>query len=221
MTCENSIMGSKKKLANGMLLSVGVWMMMSYSTFGMKSLNDDNNLNDNPLIGNNPGKNLNNGIPIKINEQITNYKPIPKVDDIDMEINETKYDTIKDDKKKQEVLSTDIIHNVFDKDNDLKKCIEDIEKKEDFTVKYARCCCWSGSIVDAKITDIKGNTKATVKELIRRSLVPDKTKLGNYFIPADKVNDSLEVKTGIYDVVANKIDDINGRCYIEALKKIV
>ena len=34
MTCENNIMGSKKKSTKGILLSVGVWMMISYGTFG-------------------------------------------------------------------------------------------------------------------------------------------------------------------------------------------
>ena len=34
MTCENNMIGSKKKSTKGILLSVGVWMMISYGTFG-------------------------------------------------------------------------------------------------------------------------------------------------------------------------------------------
>jgi hypothetical protein len=34
MTGENNIMESKKKSTKGILLSVGVWMMISYGTFG-------------------------------------------------------------------------------------------------------------------------------------------------------------------------------------------
>ncbi len=35
MTCEGNIMASKKRLTNGMLVSLGVCMMISYGTFGM------------------------------------------------------------------------------------------------------------------------------------------------------------------------------------------
>jgi hypothetical protein len=226
MTCENNMMGSKKKSTNGILLSVGMWMMISYGTFGMKEdSTSDDNLNDYEKL-NKKIPNTNQQKPSS-NEGIIDYDLKPNDEALDEKINEKKkHDTIKDDKKKQKVLSTDIINNVFGEDNDLKKCIETIEKNksEEFTVKHARCCCWSGSIVDAKITDIKGNAEATVKELIKRSLVPDKEK-PDYFMSADKVDDSLEVKTGIYDVVANKIgyitDAINSKAFGKALNGLI
>ena len=201
MTCENNMMRSKKKSTNGILLSVGMWMMISYGTFGMKEdyTSDDNLKDEQKLDDEKP--NTNQKKPSS-NEKIIYYE--------------------QDAKKKQKVLSTDIINNVFGEDNDLKKCIENIEKNksEEFTVKHARCCCWSGSIVDAKITDIKGNAEATVKELIKRSLVPDKKK-PDYFMSANKVNDSLEVKTGIYDVVASKIGDITTAILNKTFEKVV
>ena len=139
MTCENNIMGSKKKSTKGILLSVGVWMMMSYGTFGMK----DNK----PHI--------------------------------------------------QSVLTIDMMHKVFNKDEMLKNIIENIKKTNICEVKYNWCCCWSGNVLGTHIKEKGGNRWTTVVALIYESLEFD---IDNGVKMNDNLdNNSIQAQTGIYE----------------------
>jgi hypothetical protein len=136
-------MGSKKKSTKGILLSVGVWMMISYSTFGMK----DNK----PHI--------------------------------------------------QSVLTIDMMHKVFNKDEMLKNIIENIKKTDICEVSDNGCCCWRDNVLGTHIKEKGGNRWTTVMALIYESLEFD---IDNGVKMNDNLdNNSIQAQTGIYEYLFN------------------
>ena len=195
MTCENNMMGSKKKSTKGMLLSVGVWMMISYSTFYASDKPIE------PLIHEKTDDNLENKKnEIPLNEEDENIKKEPK-----------EKENIKNLKLKLEETTspTEIINNVLSeisKRKELKDCIKAIEKDKKFRVKYAGCCCHDGDLLKAKITDIEENTTKTVREIIDDVLIcNDEDKS----IELKGDDGTMAKKTNIYDVFEKAMNEAN------------
>ena len=182
-------MESKKKSTKGILLSVGVWMMMSYSTFCSSE--------QKPIINENI-EDKKNEVPLKKEDEIINeeLKEKENIKNLKLKIEET-------------TSPTEIINNVLSeisKRKELKDCIKAIEKNKEFRVKYAGCCCHDGNLLKAKITDIKENTTKTVREIINDVLIcNDEDKSIEL-----KVDDNtMAKKTKIYDVFEKTINETN------------
>ena len=200
-------MESKKKSTKGILLSVGVWMMISYGTFGSEIPENHEKIEnieekEHKKIEYTESKNPE--IIEKESEEPKNEKENhEKLIDEKEEITEIKI--------KETASPSEIIDKVISKSSKikaLKDCIEAIEKSKskEFTVDHARCCCWSGNILDAKITEIKANTTKTVREIIKEVLIYDDD---NKSIKLKNDNDTMARKTDIYDVFKKAINYAN------------
>ena len=202
MTCENNIMGSKNKSTKGMLLSVGMWMMISYSTFYASEpthtkKNIEEKKNEVPKIIEKNTEEQDN----KEEEIIFNEKPIE-------EENIKKLIHIKEEIKIEKTASpSEIIYKVLSESKELKECIKAIEKKnKEFKVKYARSNCRSGSILDARITDKQTKAKMAVKDIVSQVLFYNGD---NKSLKLKDDNNTMAKKTNIYNVLENTIKTIN------------
>jgi hypothetical protein len=230
MTCENNIIGSKKISTKGMLLSVGVWMMMSYSTFCSSDQEHLINEKIEDNVGDKKNENLNNENQefieeepeeledIDINPKKIEYKdpnienenevPNPKEENPEKPINPEQIylkKRVEKNKLGETGLPIEIENKLFE-DNNLKECIKDIEENQEFKVEYAGCCCHKGNLLNAKITDKKKNFTMAVKDIMNDVLIYDDNK-GPFRLKNG--NNTMAQKTNIYIVLANTIKTIN------------
>ena len=231
MTCENNIMGSKNKSTKGMLLSVGMWMMISYSTFYASERPPEpkieNNLEDKieKLEGEIPKneEEIKHEELIDENKEFIEQKPEERENEEEEIILENEQENEKENAEKlipiKEKITefkiegiegtaspSEIIYKVLSESKELKECIKDIEKNksEEFKVKYAGCCCDKGNLLNAEITDKQKKYTMAVKDIVSQVLIDNDKSL-----ELTEGKDTMAKKTNIYTVLANTIKTIN------------